>query len=147
MQRVPVDSQAGGGLRVTPRAMAELLHRQVDPDIDKSGCVVVKKRKNQTKGPAGHEEAGQPSRVVHLAPGTYAVGALNLAHRLSLVGTGSAETVIEGTVEGLRTEARLFSVTLTSGTRGGVRVSHGESPEIADSRSFSCRMKLPSIFK
>ena len=76
------------------------------------------------------EGAGEAARLVHLAPGTYAIGGLSLTHNVSLVGAGEEETVIEGTVRGLRTGAVLSHLTVRHGTSGGIRVSAGEAPEI-----------------
>ena len=74
------------------------------------------------------ERPGEAARVVHVAPGTYAIDGLSLTHNVSLVGAGEEETVIEGTVLGLRTGAVLSHLTVRHG--GGIRVSAGEAPEI-----------------
>jgi hypothetical protein len=77
------------------------------------------------------EAPSAPSRLVHLAPGSYSIQGLNLVHRVSLQGAGAEQTVIEGTIFGLRTGSRLSYLTVTKGTAGGIVVTSGESPEIA----------------
>lgn len=87
---------------------------------------------------------GERSRLIDLAPGTYEIAGLGLAHGVSLRGAVEDETVIEGTVVGLRTGASLAHVTVTAGTLGGVRVAHAEAPEIV-SCTFS-RNHGPGIY-
>ncbi len=77
------------------------------------------------------ETPGEATRLVHLAPGTYAISGLNLCHRVSLEGAGEEETVLEGAVRGLRTGAVISHLTVTAGTDGGVIVARGEKPEIS----------------
>ena len=76
------------------------------------------------------ESPGSPSRLIHLGPGTYDMQGLSLAQNVSLLGDGEASTVVEGTVLGLRTGSSLSNLTVTKGTRGGIVVSAGESPQI-----------------
>jgi parallel beta-helix repeat protein len=76
------------------------------------------------------DEHGEPVRVLHLAPGTYPIGSLDLSHRVSLLGSGENETVIEGTLSGLRTGTSLSNLTITLGTEGGIVVPNRERPEI-----------------
>ena len=59
------------------------------------------------KGPGGG--------VIHAASGRYSLEGLTLAHGASIVGAGAEETVLEGSVGGLRTGARLSRVTVTGG--------------------------------
>ncbi|MBN1419444.1 MAG: right-handed parallel beta-helix repeat-containing protein [Planctomycetes bacterium] len=72
------------------------------------------------------------SRTVHLAPGMYDVGLLDLSRDVSLIGAGQDETIIVGTITGLRTGSRLSDLTVTGGTGDGISVPTGESPEIRD---------------
>ena len=51
---------------------------------------------------------------------------------MSVVGAGQDQTVIEGTVRGLRTGAVLSDVTVTGGSAGGLVVASGEAPTIRD---------------
>ncbi len=83
-----------------------------------------------SQGVCAETEGG--NRVVHLAPGRYSVEGLALAHAASLEGSSPVETVLEGTVWGLRTGAKLSRVTVTGGTYGGVVVDMGESPALED---------------
>lgn len=76
---------------------------------------------------------GELRRLVRLAPGRYRIDGLDLFHRVSLEGEDEAETVIEGTVLGLRTGSFLSRLTVTAGTQGGIRVGYGQSPEIISS--------------
>jgi len=55
--------------------------------------------------PAGTCPAAGPwSRTVHLAAGTYDMEGLTLVHRAFLSGKGAGNTLLQGTVVGLRTE-------------------------------------------
>jgi hypothetical protein len=76
------------------------------------------------------EDPGNGARIVHVAPGAYPVEGGSLVHHASLEGSGEEETVIEGTVSGLRTGAGLSRLTVTKGIAGGVVLSGPESPEI-----------------
>jgi hypothetical protein len=77
------------------------------------------------------------ARMVHLAPGTYAMGEETLTFHVSLKGSGAEATVIEGTVYGLRTGASLRGVTVTKGLRWAVVVGGGNAPEISDAGSWA----------
>ena len=83
--------------------------------------------------PAGRSAASPSAatRKVLVGPGTFQAGVISLFHRASLVGSGAAYTVIEGTVRGLRTGAVLSDLTVARGRYAGVEVFPGESPEIA----------------
>ncbi len=77
---------------------------------------------------------GTPSgRVIHLAAGTYPVDGLSLAYGASIVGAGPEETVLVGTVQGLRTGATLSDVLVTGGENGGIVIGMGESPRVENS--------------
>ena len=84
--------------------------------------------------PVGCAGPGPSSRSVRLAAGTYEVSRLILCHKVSLVGSGEAETLLRGTLFGLRTGALLSDLTVTEGDEGGVVISRGESPEITNCR-------------
>ena len=71
-------------------------------------------------------ETQGPTRLVHLAAGSYSMGGRDLSQNVSLEGSGERQTVIEGTVRGLRTGARLSRLAVTA----GIVVGAGESPEI-----------------
>ena len=71
------------------------------------------------------EVPGERQRLLRLAAGTYNIEGLNLVPRVSVEGVSEEETVIEGTVLGLRTGAVLSHVTVTAGTPGGMRVPCG----------------------
>jgi hypothetical protein len=75
------------------------------------------------------EDPGTPTRLVRIRPGTYSLDGLSLAHGAGLEGAGEGETILEGTVRGLRTGASLSRLTV----RGGITVlGQGESPRIVD---------------
>jgi parallel beta-helix repeat protein len=78
------------------------------------------------------EEGGPSERMLHVAAGRYSVAGTTLAHRASIIGEGPEETVLEGTVWGLRTAESLSRVTVTGGGFGGVVLSGGESPVIEE---------------
>ena len=74
----------------------------------------------------------ESDRLIRLSAGTYPIVGFNLAYNVSIEGAGESETVLEGTVFGLRTSATLSHVTVTGGTEtGGIRVGPGESPVIS----------------
>lgn len=58
-------------------------------------------------------ETGLPSLRVRLGPGRYSVDALGLQDVMSLEGAGADETILEGTISGLRTGAVMSGVTVT----------------------------------
>ena len=76
------------------------------------------------------EKPGQPRRTITLLPGTYSIGGHSLALGVSIIGSGQEETVLEGTVVGLRTGAGLSDLTVTAGLLGGIDIVGGEAPEI-----------------
>jgi parallel beta-helix repeat protein len=77
-------------------------------------------------------EEGVPERLVRLAPGTYEISGSSLIMGASLAGSGTEETIIEGTVIGLRTGRRISSLTVKGGSSGGIVVDREESPEILE---------------
>ena len=79
-------------------------------------------------GEAGPD--GPPELLVRLAPGTYDLGGLTLAHRVSLQGAGRSASTVRGTVHGLRTGATLAGVTVTGGVESGIRIPAGEAPSV-----------------
>jgi len=82
--------------------------------------------------PAEHS-ATSPSaetRKVLVGPGTFPAAGTSLFHHASLVGSGAAYTMIEGTVRGLRTGAILSDLTVIRGPHAGVMVFPEASPEI-----------------
>jgi len=78
------------------------------------------------------DSAGSSERMVHLAAGRYGMEGLTLAWGQSIRGEGEEETVLEGTVWGLRTGSTLSQVTVTAGRHGGIVVPPGEGPAIED---------------
>ncbi len=76
----------------------------------------------------GCATARESSRRIELANGIYTISRANLSHRVSLVGENGGETVIVGTVDGLRTGATLAHLTVTGG--GGVVIGEGQAPEM-----------------
>ncbi len=86
--------------------------------------------KNMGAGQVACEGAGEPERLIHLGPGTYTTNGLNLIHRASLQGAGEAETILGGTLLGLRTGTFLSHLTVTAGSQGGIVVRSSEAPEI-----------------
>lgn len=72
------------------------------------------------------------SRLIHLAPGIYNIEGFDLVNHVSIQGAEEGETVIVGTVHGLKTGATLSNVTVTGGSVGGITVKNGESPEISN---------------
>ncbi|HAK93473.1 MAG TPA: hypothetical protein DCM87_00280, partial [Planctomycetes bacterium] len=99
-----------------------------------SPCIGAGKDDGNMGADLGTCEAADPwePRVVHVAAGRYTVGGLSLSQGASILGAGADETVLEGTVWGLRTGATLSGVTVTGGTSGGVVIVGGESPSIED---------------
>ncbi len=79
-------------------------------------------------GRAGVE--GLRSRLVHLAAGVYATAGVSLANAASLDGAGPLETVLEGTVLGLRSGSILSDVTVRGGSPTCISVGGGENPRI-----------------
>ncbi len=75
--------------------------------------------------------AGSADLTIHLGPGTYPVRDRSLAARISIEGSGEDETVLEGTLLGLRTGMKLSRVKVTKGLYGGVRIGNAECPEIS----------------
>jgi hypothetical protein len=73
---------------------------------------------------------GAGGRLIRLSPGRHSLRELNLAGGASLEGAGEEETVVEGTVLGLRTGARLSRLTVTGGTASGIWIGPGQAPEI-----------------
>lgn len=76
---------------------------------------------------------GEATRLIHVGSGNYPLTGLNLAHHASIRGAGEDETVLEGSLLGLRTGRFLSDATVTGGERGGIVVSGGEGPEIRSS--------------
>ena len=62
--------------------------------------------------------------------GIYEIEGFDLAHEVTIEGTGQEVTVVRGTVKGLRTGAVLSGVRITEGRDGGVVVGVSEAPEI-----------------
>ncbi len=79
------------------------------------------------------ETAGEQERFIRLGPGTFSIEGLTLAHHVSIEGAGEYDTVINGTLYGIRTGSRLSHVTVSGGTDSGIYVAGGESPEM-----FNC---------
>ncbi len=71
-------------------------------------------------------------RVVHVASGHYDLAGLSFLQKASLVGAGQDETVLDGSVWGLRTGAVLSRVTVTGSLLAGIVVRAGDSPRITD---------------
>lgn len=88
------------------------------------------------------EVAGHTERRVLLGPGEFSMAGLDLVHRVSIEGAGEEETVIRGTVRGLRTGASLSRVTVTGGTGSGIVVYSRQAPEIADCMITENRAEL-----
>lgn len=78
------------------------------------------------------ERAGVPSRLIHVAPGTYEVRGMSLCQWVSIEGSGEKETVLVGDLYGLRTGTTLSHLTVTGATETGISVSAGQAPEIHD---------------
>ncbi len=76
---------------------------------------------------------GSLPRTVRVAPGVYDIAGAWLTQNVSIEGSGSACTILEGTVFGLRTGCSIRDVTVTHGARGGMVVSMYEAPEVVDS--------------
>jgi parallel beta-helix repeat protein len=77
---------------------------------------------------------GPKGITLHVAPGTYSLDGCSFAEYVSLIGADVAATVLEGTVEFLRGATVLRGVTVTRGTRSGIRAGYGGSPTIEDCR-------------
>ncbi|MBI4583248.1 MAG: right-handed parallel beta-helix repeat-containing protein [Planctomycetes bacterium] len=98
-----------------------------------------------TYGPGG-TEVGAVAEVdggprsskleIRVAPGQYDVGMLNVAGKVSIIGSGQDVTVLEGgSILGLRSEARLAQVTIL---RGEVVIGTDDAPIIEDSSFREC---------
>jgi parallel beta-helix repeat protein len=131
---VDAASPAGGdGTAARPfRDLAAALTFSVSLEED-SPCIGAGKDGANMGADRGTCEAGGPSeRVVHVAGGRYSMEGLSLSQGASLLGAGANETVLEGTVRGLRTGATLSGIAVTGG-RSGVVVA-GESPTLTSCR-------------
>jgi hypothetical protein len=76
------------------------------------------------------DSLGGKARSIHLAAGTYDVVMLDLQRNVSVEGAGEEETILLGTVFGLKTGSSLSHLTVTSGKEGGIVIWDGDSPEV-----------------
>jgi len=76
------------------------------------------------------QRPGEGVVLVNLKKGTYNIRGLSLAPVVSLVGADQGETILEGTVMGLRARSVFSRVTVTAGRFGGILIAEGESPRI-----------------
>jgi hypothetical protein len=74
-----------------------------------------------------YEDLGERSRFIRLDPGTYDIENLTLTHHVSIKGASEEQTILEGTVRGLRTGCVLSQVTVTTGS--GIVIGLGEGCE------------------
>lgn len=88
-----------------------------------------------------------PVRLVHVAAGDYHTGDATLGFRVSLAGAGAAETVLTGSVLGLRTGCRLLDVMVSGAAESGIVVSRGESPAILRTDIVDCGGKGVECFQ
>jgi len=94
-------------------------------------------------GTGASQRPPAPSRTIHVAAGTYTVPDTSFALGLSLEGAGRDETLLLGTIGGLRTGASLSGVTIEGGgLEGAVMLGACESPEI---RSIRARRSLRGL--
>ncbi|MGH7378240.1 MAG: right-handed parallel beta-helix repeat-containing protein, partial [Candidatus Methylomirabilales bacterium] len=78
------------------------------------------------------EAQGQSAMLVHLAPGTYHATGVVSRQNVSLEGAGVQDTVLTGSVGGLRTGTTLSQMRLTNGDPYGLWCGPGESPEVRE---------------
>lgn len=76
--------------------------------------------------------AGNTSVTFHLAAGQYNLSKCSFNYYVSLEGLHADQTVLKGTVYGLRTGCFLRKVTVTQGTDSGIKIAGGQSPSIED---------------
>ncbi|MBN1125746.1 MAG: right-handed parallel beta-helix repeat-containing protein [Sedimentisphaerales bacterium] len=78
------------------------------------------------------DSAKSSVRTIVLEKGVYQIEGFNLACNVSIQGAGPSETIIEGTVSGLRTGASLSGITIRNGTAHGIRINRGDNPSISN---------------
>ncbi len=76
--------------------------------------------------------AGNTSVTFHVAAGQYNLSKCSFNYYVSLEGLHADQTVLKGTVYGLRTGCFLRKVTVTQGTDSGIKIAGGQSPSIED---------------
>ena len=99
-----------------------------------SPCIRAGKDDVNIGADLGTCEAGEATeRVLHVAGGRYSMEGLSLSQGASIVGAGPDETVLDGTVWGLRAGATLSGVTVVTGrANDGVVIGGGESPTLTN---------------
>ncbi len=73
---------------------------------------------------------GESSRLIHVAAGRYSVEGVSFTHDVSLEGAGEGETLLTGTIWGVRTGCVVSNVTITEGLEGGIHFGPGEAPTV-----------------
>ena len=128
----PANPAAGDGSEANPYADPRAASFRLSLAAG-SPCIGAGKDGTDMGVDAGRcDDSRSATLTVHLAAGTYIAGDFNLVHRLSLIGAGRDQVIVEGTLSGLRGGCRLQGLTVTGGAWGGIRVSAGEDPEISD---------------
>ena len=77
---------------------------------------------------------GPEIRRIELAPGRYGMPVVNVIQGASIEGPDEGDSIIEGTVLGLRSGAALSNLEIIGGMRGGVVVLGSDEPEIRSCR-------------
>ncbi len=76
--------------------------------------------------------SGPPATLIHLGPGTYNVSPVWFCQHVSIMGSEAGDTLLKGTVFGLRTGSILSDLTVTGGEDGGIVIGRGEAPQLSN---------------
>ncbi|HAK97021.1 MAG TPA: hypothetical protein DCM87_19025 [Planctomycetes bacterium] len=127
-------AEGGDGSAERPfRDLASALEYSLSLMRENSPCIGTGKGGANMGAGLGTCEARESiERVAHLVPGRYSMKGITLVHGAGILGQAAEDTVLEGTVWGLRTGAVLSRVTVTGGTCGGIVIGLSESPAIED---------------
>ncbi len=77
---------------------------------------------------ASCEEAGRDAVRVALGTGEHELAVIPLTEHVSLIGEGTSETTVRGTIVGVRSDAEVQDLTVTDGPAGGIWMSRS-SPD------------------
>jgi len=132
---VYVDSAAPPGGDGSPAApfneLAQALRYDLALAVD-SPCIGSGFEGGTMGAPLGIcDRKGVPVRTVYVAPGTYRVDILNVAHEARVFGSGASNCVIEGALSGFVGRSVLSGFTITSPLTEGMLIASGGKPNIA----------------
>jgi predicted outer membrane repeat protein len=84
---------------------------------------------------------GNSSVVFHIAKGEYDLAGCYFGNKVSIEGSGPEQTVLKGTVYGLRTGCSFRRVKVADGKDSGIKILYGESPTIEECTIAGCTAK------